>query len=150
MKNILVAIDFSPVSTAVVEQAASLARAYSSELTLVHVTSPDPSFVGYEAGPQSVRNARALELRGEHQELQEIAEKLRKRGVSAHALLVEGLIVEEILAEAERLGSDVVVIGSHGHSALHRALLGSVSEGLVRAAPCPVLIVPAPHHTTVG
>ena len=143
MRNILVAIDFSPVSKAVVEQAESLARAFSAELKLVHVAAPDPGFVGYEAGPRSVREARALEIRSEHRELQSIAEELRGRGISASALMIQGPIVEQIPDECRKLGSDLVVMGSHGHSALHRVLLGSVSEGVVRAAACPVLIVPA-------
>ena len=143
MKTILAALDFSPVSKQVVEQAASLAERFSAELTLVHVAAPDPEFVGYEAGPQTVRDSRAREVRAEHRKLQETAESLRARGLSAHALLIQGPSVEKLLAEADRLHADVIVVGSHGHGALHRALLGSVSEGLVRGARVPVLLVPA-------
>lgn len=143
VRTLLAALDFSPVSDAVVAQAASLAEAFSAELTLVHVAAPEPEFVGYEAGPQSVRTDRAREVRGEHRDLQATAEGLRGRGIRAHALLIQGPVVEKILAEAERLGADAIVIGSHGHGALHRLLLGSVSEGVVRAARCPVVLVPA-------
>lgn len=141
--KVLAAIDFSPVSTSVVEQAASLAEAYGAELTLVHVAAGDPEFIGYSQGPQTVRDGRARELRKEHADVQEIAEGLRERGITAHALMIQGATVEKILAEAAQLEADVIVLGSHGHGALHRALLGSVSEGLVRGARCPVLVVPA-------
>lgn len=144
MRELLAAIDFSPVSKAVVEQASSLARAFSAELTLLHVAAPDPDFVGYSAGPETVREGRARELRTEHRELQEIAEGLRDAGIHARALLIQGPTVEKILAEASRLQVDAIVIGSHGHGALHRVLLGSVSEGVMRGASCPVLVVPAP------
>lgn len=143
MRKILAAVDFSPVSKQVTEQAASLAEAFSAELTLVHVAAPDPEFVGYAAGPQSVRDDRAHEIRGEHRELQSTADGLRERGLAARALLVQGPPVKSILAEAEKLQADVIVIGSHGHGALYRALLGSVGEGVVRASQCPVLVVPA-------
>ncbi len=143
LRKLLAAIDFSPVSKAVVEHAASLAAAFSAELTLVHVAAPDPELVGYEAGPQTVRDHRAREIRTEHQELQAIAEDLREREITARALLIQGPAVEKILAEAERLQADVIVIGSHGHGALYRALIGSIGEGVVRAARCPVLVVPA-------
>lgn len=143
MKKILAAIDFSDVTGNVVEQAAALAQAFSAELTLVHVAAPDPDFVGYEAGPDTVRDARASELRGEHRQLQETGEALRERGLAARALLIQGPTIEKILEETKRIGAEVIVIGSHGHGALHRALLGSVSEGVVRGATCPVHVVPA-------
>ena len=143
MRQILAAVDFSPVTKAVVEQAASLAEAFSAELTLVHVAAPDPDFVGYAAGPQTVRDDRAREIRDEHRNLQAIADDLRDRAISARALLIQGSTVEKILAEGARLRADAIVIGSHGHGALYRALLGSVTEGVVRAAQCPVLVVPA-------
>ncbi len=143
MRKLLAAIDFSPVSAAVVEHAASLAEAFSAELTLIHIAAPDPDFVGYGAGPQTVRDDRAREIRTEHRELHAIAEALRDRAISAHALLIQGPTVEKILVEGQRLQSDMIVIGSHGHGGLYRALLGSVSEGVVRAARCPVLVVPS-------
>lgn len=145
MKRLLAALDFSPVSRSVVDRAAALAQAFAAELTLVHVAAPDPAFVGYETGPQTVRDARASELRSEHRDLQNAAEDLRARGIGARALLLQGATVEMLLREAREIGAEMIVIGSHGHGALHRALLGSVSEGVVRGARCPVLVVPARH-----
>lgn len=144
MKKLLAAIDFSEVTDAVVDQAAALAKAFSAELTLIHVAAPDPDFVGYEAGPDTVRDTRANELRGEHRKLQEIADALRERAIPTKALLIQGPTIEKILDEATQMEAGTIVIGSHGHGALHRVLLGSVSEGVVRAASCPVHVVPAP------
>jgi nucleotide-binding universal stress UspA family protein len=143
VKQILAALDFSDVTESVVERAASLAAAFAAELTLLHVAAEDPAFVGYGAGPDTVRKDRARELREEHRRLQEMAEGLRGRGIAARALFVEGPSVEKILHEAERLEVDTIVIGSHGHTALYRALLGSVSEGVVHKTRRPVLLVPA-------
>ena len=147
MRQILAAVDFSPVSKAVIEQAASLAEAFAAELTLVYVATPDPEFVGYAVGPQSVRDDHAREFRDQHRSLQAIAEGLRDRAITARALLIQGSTAEKILAEGARLRADAIVIGSHGHGALYRALLGSVSEAVVRAAQCPVLVVPAAHSS---
>jgi nucleotide-binding universal stress UspA family protein len=143
MKKLLAAIDFSNATEGVVTQAAALAESFSAELTLIHVAAPDPDFVGYDAGPDSVREARADELRFEHRKLQEIAERLRGRGIAAKALLIQGPTIEKILDEAKHLRADAIVIGSHGHGALHRALLGSVSEGVMRGTTCPVHVVPS-------
>jgi len=143
MKNILVAIDFSPVTESLVEQACRLAEAFGAALRIVHVAAPDPEFVGFEAGPQSVRDERAENLRKEHRSLQYLAERVRRRGVEAKALLLQGPTVETLLEQAGREKVDLILAGCHGHGRLYKALLGSVSEGILRNPPCPVLLVPA-------
>jgi nucleotide-binding universal stress UspA family protein len=142
VKNILVPVDYSEITPAVIATAHSLADAFSARLWLIHVAAPDPEFVGYDAGPQSVRDQQASHLRDEHRRLQQEAARLRDAGVDATALLIQGPTVEKILAEAERVAADCIVLGSHGHGAVHRALLGSVSESVLRQAALPVLIVP--------
>jgi nucleotide-binding universal stress UspA family protein len=143
MNRVLAAIDFSDVSERVLESAELLARAQGARLTLLHVAAPPPEFVGYAVGPESVRADRAEELRKDHTALQRRAAELRERGLEAHALLVEGASVETILREASRLATTTIVIGTHGHGALHDALLGSVSAGVIRGSSCPVLVIPA-------
>lgn len=142
MGSILAPVDFSDITPAVLATAASLAAAFSTKLWLLHVSAPDPDFVGFEAGPQTVRDQRAQLLRVEHRELQEAADRLRADGVDATALLIQGPTVEKILAEAGRVAADWIVMGSHGRGAVRRALLGSVSEGVLHRAHCKVAIVP--------
>lgn len=143
MDNILVAVDFSDATAEVVVQAAKQARAFGAKLWLVHVAPPAPDFVGYEPGPQVVRDQLADELRTEHRQLQELAKFLENEGVEITPLLLHGATVQTIANEARKLAAELIVIGSHGHGNLYRALLGSVSQGIVREAPCPVLIVSA-------
>lgn len=144
MRRVLAALDLSVGTGAVVEQAASLAGAFEAELVLIHVAAPDPIFVSYDAGPQTVRDARAWQIRKEHREIQGIAGELRGRGLRAKALLVQGPTVETILREARDLAAGAIVIGSHGHGAMFDALVGSVAQGVLRHAPCPVVVVPTP------
>jgi nucleotide-binding universal stress UspA family protein len=143
MKNILVPVDFSDVTGGVIEEARVLCEALGAKLWLVHAAAPDPDFVGYDGGPQSVRDSVAQHLREEHRDLQQRAEELRANGIDAVALLIQGPTVETILGEAKRLEADMIVMGSHGHGALYRALLGSISEGVLHKATCPLTIVPA-------
>lgn len=143
MRTIVVAIDFSDVSDRLVEEVAAIARGHGGYLWLVHVAPPDPDFVGYEVGPQTERDRVARELRDEHRQLQAIAEGLRARGLEATALLVQGPTVQTLLDEAEKLEADWIALGSHGRGFAYRALLGSVSEGVLHRAKVPVLIVPA-------
>ncbi len=143
MKRIIAAVDFSSVSDAVVVSARAIARAFGARLYLIHVAAPDPDFVGFEAGPRSVRKTRADELREEHRDLQQWASDLREQGLDAEALLVQGPTVETLVERARHLDADLIVLGSHGHGAVYRALVGSVSEGVLRTGECPVLIVPS-------
>jgi len=148
VKSILAPIDFSDSTEAVASTACTLARAFGAKLWLVHVAAPEPDFVGYEVGPQSVRDQRAGHLREEHRRLQELAEAIRDDGVDTAALLIQGPTVAKILSEAERVGADLIVLGSHGHGAVYRTLLGSVSESVLRQATCPVTVVP--HRVLIG
>jgi nucleotide-binding universal stress UspA family protein len=142
MKTILAAVDFSPATDAVITHAVELARAFGAALYLIHVAAPDPDFVGYEPGPDSVRQNVAGELRDVHRQIQERSAELRAGGLDCTGLLVQGSTPDTLVKEAERLNADVIVLGSHGHGALHRALLGSVSEHILHHAKRPLLILP--------
>lgn len=142
MKRILVPIDFSAGTSAIVDTAASLAESLNAHLTILHIARPEPEFVTYEPGPESVREAVAKEMADLHRKLHDLEAVLTARGINASALMIQGYTVEKILQEVERLGIDLIVMGSHGRGALYNMLLGSVSEGVIRKANCPVLIVP--------
>lgn len=142
MRTILAPIDFSEGTAAVVQTAIQLAEAFGASLHLLHVAPPDPDFVGYQAGPHSVRDQIAHSYREEHRMLQEWEARCRVRGVETTALLIQGATVEKILQEQARLGAEWVVMGSRGHGALRRFLMGSVTEGVLKNAPCPLTIVP--------
>lgn len=143
MKTILTALDFSDITPRLLEIAGSLARSYQSTLYLIHVEPPDPDFVGYESGPQHVRNLVAAEAIRHFKEENQIRDRLRNEGIDAHSLVIQGPVVEKILDEADKLAADLIVIGSHGHGALYHMLLGSAGEGILARAACPVLVVPA-------
>jgi nucleotide-binding universal stress UspA family protein len=66
---------------------------------------------------------------------------LAKRWPSAETRVVEAPPVDAIVGEATRIAADVVVVGWRGHGAVRRLLAGSVSRGVVKRAPCPVLVV---------
>lgn len=145
MATMLVPVDFSGITDAVVREAVDLAKATGSSIVLLHVARPEPDFIGYTPGPQSVRDKVAEEYRAEHREIQAMEKAVRDQGVEASALLVQGFPVEKIVAEADRLKATRIILGSHGHSALHNLLVGSVADGVLRHAHCPVVVVPARH-----
>jgi nucleotide-binding universal stress UspA family protein len=142
MKKILVAIDFSEHTSLVISKAINIAQNSLSKLWLIHIAAPEPDFVGYQTGPQTERDYMAQKFRDEHRQIQDWAEKLRQKGIEAVGLLCQGPTVKTILREADKLAVDLIVIGSHGKSGLYKALVGSVSEGILKHAHCPVLVIP--------
>lgn len=74
-------------------------------------------------------------------------ERLRQAGLSADSRICIGNPAEEIVRLATELGSDMIAIGSHGHTGTKRFLLGSTSDRVFEYAPCSVLIVKYPDAT---
>lgn len=139
---VLAAVDFSEFAERVVDAAADLAQAVGAPVRIVHVADPEPEFIGYEGDPKSLRDTHAAAYRREHRQVQAFGDRLRERGIDATALLIQGPTLEKLLGEIHSAGARWVVVGSHGRGAVQRLLLGSVSAGLVRSSPVPVLVVP--------
>jgi nucleotide-binding universal stress UspA family protein len=140
--NLLVAVDFTPTSERVLEVARELAERDGGRILLLHVAEPDPAFVGYEAGPQVVRDQVADEFRTQRKALQEMGELLRSAGIDTTPLVVQGATADTILDQALRSEARYIVMGSHGRGAVYGLLIGSVSEAVIRRSPVPVVVVP--------
>lgn len=142
--KILAAVDFSAVTEQVLGTLTQMAAALPTQVWLIYVAPPDPAFVGYGTGPDVVRDQVAVELHASHQKLQQLAERLRSKGVETTALQLQGPTVATVIAEAEKMAAALIVLGSHGHGAVYNMLVGSVAEGIVRESKVPVLLVPPP------
>jgi len=142
MKNILVTFDFNKNEMLLIDKAFQLAESFNSKLWLMHIAAPDPDFVGYEVGPQYIRDNRAAELRKEHKLLQEYTNTLKKKGVDSEGLLVQGATVEMIIEESKKLNIDLIIAGHHEHGFFYNAFVGSVSAQIIKKSKIPVLIVP--------
>ncbi len=144
MKRLLAALDFSPVTDLVVQTTRELALALGATVRLIHVAPPEPDFVGYEAGPITVRQRVAAEYREARRRAHSIESRLRNSGLAVEAMVVQGEPADKILHHAREFGADLIVLGSHGHGMLYELLVGSVTSAVMRAAPCPVVVVPSP------
>lgn len=147
IEHILHPTDFSETSAHALRAAAALAHDYGARLTLVHVAPPPPVMVAGEI-PVMVTPADAKEhlatLTGQLSALQ-----IGYNDVNVSRQLVEGDPATEILALADTLHADFIVMGTHGRTGLNRLLMGSVAEGVLRGAPCPVLVVKNPVPTVL-
>lgn len=105
VNTVLVPVDFSDATAAVVRAACGLCRAVKGSIWLLHVAAPEPAFVGYDPGPPSVRQNVAQKLRAKHQRLDRLQAELVADGVDARALIIHGSTAEKILEKADDLGA---------------------------------------------
>ena len=139
-QKILVAVDNEPIAAHAADIGAELARLAGAEMAFIHVI--DPALVNAsDTGIQpDVFVASAKE------EAKKLIDDFRKRlpqQVTALEFVQIGLPLTEIVNAAKDWPADLIVIGSHGRGGITRALLGSVAEGVMRHAPCQVLVVRA-------
>ena len=73
----------------------------------------------------------------------EAAQAMRESGTDAEAIVRQGQPARAIVEEADRIGADLVIVGSHGLGAVFRMILGSVSSTVLKKCRRPVMIVPA-------
>ncbi len=138
MKTILALIDFSDVSPKILDQAEEHAKAFGGDIVLVHVVPPEPLVVDFEppAVPPDVFKSR-------QQELFVMRDTLIDHGVRTTAQLFGGLLMETVLDQIVDLDPDIIIMGSHGHGALYQLIVGSLTEGVIRHANRPVLVIPS-------
>jgi len=163
MKRILVPVDFSPAMEGVLALAREMARAFDAELHLVHVReiADVPVFpaatIGYpgiglpEMGmagglPAGVAGCVPLDPpnEGKKTRLDALRDEMTFSGLRAFAHERDGTVVEEVLQTAKEISANLIVMGSHGHGSVYNLLVGSVTEGILKAGRRPVLLVPAP------
>lgn len=140
--RILCPIDFSPSARHALEHALAIAKWYESEVTAMHVVSaaaiPYPPIL---FAPASVEPTR-VQVQTAERELQTWLDSAAALGIRTDALVEEGGAASHIVERARTLPADLIVMGTHGLSGFERLMLGSITEKVLRKAPCPVLTVP--------
>jgi universal stress protein A len=146
LKRILVPVDFSPLSKKAVHYATRLAQQFGGEVDLLHVVEPEipPAFDGLMIAPPTVPNGAGVGCAGR---LKALANSVRNAGVAEVGSTVRpGLAAFEIVEAAKELDVDLIVIATHGYTGWKHFAIGSTAERVVRAAPCPVLVVREKEH----
>lgn len=143
MKTLVVAVDFSSGTKKVLDAASKLAVALREKIYLVHVVDDTPVYSIYGLYSEQVpmineynEMAQVLAQR----KLEELKEEFPMGDFEVKLLF--GRPQDAILDFAEKVNADMVVVGTHGHSAIGSLFMGSVASSLVRKAQFPVLVVP--------
>lgn len=136
IRRILLATDLSPASSGATNRAFDLARDLGAALLVVSVIDPEGGGLPGQRVPRMDQRRAEREVAA-----QALVLDGRRRGVRVSFLVWEGEPGPAIVEAAGAEGADLIVVGTHGRSRVGRLVLGSVSDHVVRNAPCPVLIV---------
>jgi universal stress protein A len=142
IKRILVPVDFSERSNQALDFAALFAEQFSATIILLHVIEPAVYQDNYLGVSPVLDDANRDMFQAASDRLGALGRKRVGSRVSTEFLVRMGRAYSEIPDTAKALGADLIIIGTHGHTGLRHALLGSTTERVVRHASCPVLTLP--------
>jgi nucleotide-binding universal stress UspA family protein len=134
--------DFSEAAEQGIKAADELARHFGADLYLVHVVAPLPTIPGASAPtgfhiPSVLKEIKDAALKS----LEQLIKREISMKVRIEPVVLAGDPATEIARKAEELATDLIVIATHGQSGWKKLVSGSVTEKVVRIAPCPVLAV---------
>jgi len=142
-KRVVCPVDFSTFSKAALDEATSIAVEHRAELSILHayqnpaVVLPMSGYVGPTGDVLAGMRDRLT------QELESMADKARNHGLVVRTIVLEGTPYASIVDYAKDWGADLIVMSTHGRTGLSHLLTGSVTERVVRLAPCSVLVTRA-------
>jgi nucleotide-binding universal stress UspA family protein len=149
-KHILTTTDLSPESFSAVAYAGHLARDCGSKLTILHV--PHSTSLAYTdfVPPIDMMNIDTAIEDAARAELEAWVQRHLRDVPKTQVLLRGGITHETVCRTAEEVGASVIVMATHGRKGLGHLVLGSVTERVLRDAPCPVLVVKPPQPARGG
>ncbi len=142
IRHVLCPTDFSAYSESSLRYAVLLAKWFGADLTCLFVLAdplaPVQGYARLQLPPGGGPGAK--EKLQERLEL--FAAPAAATGLPARTVIAEGEVPESILREARHLPGCLIVLGTHGHGGFENLVLGSVTEKVLRKAPCPVMTIP--------
>jgi nucleotide-binding universal stress UspA family protein len=138
--RILVPVDFGSSTRQIIGVASRMAEHYGAAITLGHVVNLE-YYPYYGFGSDAYPEIKKSMIEASEEKLIELATELQGAGLDVSWKTIKGHPAAALRQLAEEADIDLIVIGSHGRSGFDRAMVGSVSEKVLRSAHCPVMIV---------
>ncbi len=139
IEKILVPIDFSKHSEQIVDYSCLLAEKLNAEIVLCYVAESFSNYTGFSIPNISIEDVEKGLLDSAHEPMNSYIAQVEKAGVQCRGKMLAGIIHTEILTFSKAEDVDMIVIGTHGYSAIEKFLIGSVAMKILAASPCPVL-----------
>ncbi|MBL1219703.1 universal stress protein [Chryseobacterium sp. L7] len=142
MINIVLPVDFGDKTEQLVDGAVKFAKQLNGRIFLIHVAPSDIGFAIGDMGYQYFPEVEANEIREELVQLNKIEQRIIANDVDCEHLLKQGIAKDTILDYAKAKNADYIVMGSHGRSGIYDVFIGSLTKGLTKDSPVPVLVLP--------
>jgi universal stress protein A len=148
LRKILVPVDHSNCSRAALEYALFLAERFDAKIEVLHVVETPPdgeehTVVKPDTGEEELLSELLMQ-QGKKAEAEFLAPFVHGRKIPIARSLLTGRPAKVIVTAAADREADLIVMGTHGRSGFDRLIMGSVTERVLRSAPCPVVVVRQP------
>jgi nucleotide-binding universal stress UspA family protein len=140
-RRIIVPVDGSDFAEQVIPHVEALAKTFNAQITVLWVTSPVATVAGVPVASEERWQAEDDDLARPY--LARIERRLRDGGMEPQIVRDNGPPAQVIVERAKTLGADLIAMTTHGRTGVKKAVLGSVTEGVIQRTECPVLIVRA-------
>jgi nucleotide-binding universal stress UspA family protein len=144
IKTIVAVVDFSDITSKVLDWATEQAKAFDARVIILHIVPKEAVVVGFGlASPVVLQPPTAEGIKSDYERLVALGDSLTRSGVN---VLVEQMAegtVEKLLEECRMWKADLLVLGSHHHSTIYKWFIGSFTADVLKAAFCPVVVIPA-------
>jgi nucleotide-binding universal stress UspA family protein len=140
VKKILFPVDFTSASARIVPAVKEMMAKFGASVDLVHVVRGSDEFAGFEMGAAWYTTLEKDLLAGAEKAMDRFVDE-NFDGEDVTARVMVGNVVDEIIEFSEKNGTDMIIIGTHGRKGLEKMMFGSVAEGVVKKAACPVLTI---------
>ncbi|NPB10047.1 MAG: universal stress protein [Thermodesulfobacteria bacterium] len=145
IKTILFPTDFTQASERVLPYARYLAEKLEAKIIVLFVVEELAKYAHFYVPHSALDNLEAELMESAKKKMEIFMEDHFSDFPQAESLVLRGDVPEEIVKTAEEKNVDLIVMGTHGRKGLEKILLGSVTERVIKKAPCPVMTV-NPHR----
>lgn len=138
IKKVLIPTDFSELSNEAIDTALPMVKQLGAEISFLHIIErldhPDEMTALFDEGY-------AYLMDRAHALLNDLVIRAKQENITAESEIANGTPYLEILRMAEKIGADLIIMGTHGRKGLDHMLMGSQAERVVRMAACPVTTI---------
>jgi len=142
MINIVLPVDFGEKTDQLIDGAVKFAKQVNGKINLIHVAPTDIGFAIGDMGYQYFPEVEENEIREELVQLNKLQQRILAHDIDCEHLLKQGIAKDIILEYAKTKKADFIVMGSHGRSGIYDVFVGSLTKGLTKSSPIPVVVLP--------